>query len=184
MQLPIRMFMCLTLLTIMCIGGSAQSPLQGNPPARVIAAGNPLVLQGIHDLAVVVYAPPKELAAFGLDQTTLQTDVELKLRLAGINVLSSKENERTPGFPHLTVTIEAMRMDAPIQDVFMFNLKVRLRENLLSVRMPRSTILSIPTWEDGSSGVIGVNKIPQLRENVKDRIDKFLNDYLTANPKK
>jgi hypothetical protein len=39
-------------------------------------------------------------------------------------------------------------------------------------------------WETDSVGSVGKNNIRQIREVVADLVDKFINDYLAANPKK
>ena len=39
-------------------------------------------------------------------------------------------------------------------------------------------------WETDTQGTVGKSNIRQIREVIGDMVDKFINDYLAANPKK
>jgi len=56
-------------------------------------------LKGLHGVEVVVENPGPEVEKHGLTRQQIQTDVELKLRLAGIKVFSEKERLLSAGMP-------------------------------------------------------------------------------------
>src|SRR5690349_8518843 len=60
-------------------------------------------LKGIDGVHVVVETLADAVKQDGLSAQDIQTDVELKLRLAGIKVLTQKENLAMPGYPCLYV---------------------------------------------------------------------------------
>jgi len=55
-----------------------------------------------------------------------------------------------------------------------------------NVYVPRIECLrSLPVWQSNQSVfTVGPNKIGQIRDEVKDKLDELLVDYLKANPKK
>lgn len=64
-------------------------------------------LRGLKGVLVLVEALKPEIEADGLRRDSIQTDVELKLRLAGIKVLTEEECLKEPGCPWLYVYINA-----------------------------------------------------------------------------
>jgi hypothetical protein len=62
-------------------------------------------LRGISALEVVVEDLPDGAKLLGLTKESIQTDVELKLRLAGIRVVTQKEDLQLPGMPTLYVGV-------------------------------------------------------------------------------
>jgi hypothetical protein len=64
-------------------------------------------LKGISAVYVVVESLPDGAKALNLTIDSIQNDVELKLRLAGMRVLSQQEGESLPGAPHVYVVLPA-----------------------------------------------------------------------------
>jgi hypothetical protein len=133
-------------------------------------------LKGVH---VLVEAISPEVERIGLTRNQLQTDVELRLRKAGVRVLTQKECFETPGMPYLYVLIHIGFIKH--LDGYIFATTVSLKQ---TVRLAGGgqTIGSI--WEGRGLGFVGPEKIGQIRGMINDRVDDFINDYLAANPKK
>ena len=68
-------------------------------------------LRGLNGVQVVIEALTPKMEEDGLAAKQLQTDVELRLRAAGIPVLSQAEALNTKGMPYLYVNIRAKSSD-------------------------------------------------------------------------
>ena len=81
----------LTTVAVLCVwglfvcGGSAQTEMDRKS------------LRGLKGIAVVVEALQPEAERDGLTKSQIKTDIELKLRQAGIHVLTTEESFKTPG---------------------------------------------------------------------------------------
>ena len=60
-------------------------------------------LRGLKGVQVLVEGLSPELRDANLDATMVQNDVELKLRQAGIKVVTKTESSTTPGMPALCI---------------------------------------------------------------------------------
>jgi hypothetical protein len=128
-------------------------------------------LKGINGVQVLVEDLSDSAKALGLERETIQTDVELKLRLAGMRVLSEEEGNNTPGNPSLYVNVRVVRSAAAVA--------VELKQSVRSVRNGELTLGT--TW---SAGGVGTNLTAEsIRRHIKDYIDAFLNAWLSVNPK-
>ena len=72
-------------------------------------------LKGLTGVHVLLEDFTERAKRAGFDKRTFQTDVELKLRMAGVIVLNKTEAMNSPGKPTLTLTVTALpsRSGAP-----------------------------------------------------------------------
>jgi len=149
-------------------------------------------LRGLKGVYVSVEHLSTEAKKYGLTRQNIQTDTELRVRQNGIRVLTIDElHKRYQAF------IEGgfKRMDAA---VFYVNVNIGIDEevgdaavniNLQVVQpafLPRERDIvfgDATTWQNGCVFLCELSKITGVRESVKNRVDIFINDYLTANPK-
>ena len=77
----------------------------------VMASENPYVelLLGIKEFAVLIENLPPEIKREGLTENIIRTDVELKLRLIGIKVITWGERLKVPGAPYLYVSANIIK---------------------------------------------------------------------------
>ena len=130
----------------------------------LLARGEPSTLEGITAAKVI-----------GLNVETIQTDVELKLRLAGMHVATEKERLHLPGMPILYINVGLTSPPVAANIDVEFHQNVRLERN-------RSLVANISTWD---RGVLLANPTAQrIRDLIKGKVDLFLNDWLSVNPKK
>jgi hypothetical protein len=135
-------------------------------------------LPGVH---VLVEEINPEAQKYGLTKQALQTDVELQLRRYGIKVISEEEMLRTKGMPYLYIRLNCVIRD-PSSAI---SIEVKLEEiALLTTRYPVMACSNATTWEKCIVAIVGVLKIETVREDVRDLVNEFINDYLAANPKK
>ncbi len=117
----------------------------------------------------------------GLNETQIRTDVELKLRLAGITVYEQGKTWNDPNKAELAVTITVACMPDVIFCATSTDLSLKQAVSLLSNPVVATGVF---TW--GSARVGLKNKasiVESIREDIKDLLDMFLNDYLSVNPK-
>ena len=138
-------------------------------------------LQGLKELGVVVEDLHSSIKADGLEESTIRTDVELKLRLAGIKVVPMEEISRTPGGEHLHVNVNVL----PLQNApaYAISYSVELRESVHLSRDPMIVVPGAITWSTGGVAIVMKGNITRVRDKIKDFLEEFINDYLAANPK-
>ena len=113
----------------------------------------------------------------GFNQQTFQTDVELKLRLAGIQVLTQQESLATPGSPYLYLNVNALHDQHG--EIAAYGTRLHLWQGVRLIREPSITAFA-STW---SVSGVGYGKLSNVRNAVKDRVDQFINAWLSVNPK-
>lgn len=131
-------------------------------------------LPGVYVL--VEYFDEQNKAA-GFDERIFQTDVELKLHLAGIKVLTEKEKSATPRKPRLYFNVKAMHKQPGKKHAYSISLTSQQM-----VRLVRNGALAYGamTWSVGS---VGYGDLPFIRNGVKDLVNMFINAWLSVNPK-
>lgn len=132
-------------------------------------------LKGVHVLVEEMDPQPERM---GLSKAQIQTDVELRLRKGGVMVLTKEEMQETPGMPYLYLDVDTF-FNSDIHLVA-FSIRVELHE---SVTLARGFKTVGAIWETHSIGDVGKDNIREIRNSIGDKVDKFINDYLAANPK-
>ena len=134
-------------------------------------------LVGLKGMEVIVEDTGPEAENLDLTKAKIQTDVEMRLRKAGVRVLTKNERFKTPGMPYLYVNVNArIKQGLPL---VVFSVIVDLKEK---VTLARGFETYGAIWDCSSSGAAGVGDIRAIRAFVGDRVDEFINDYLAANP--
>ncbi len=133
-------------------------------------------IRGITGIHVAIYVQPFFLKYEGLSKSKIQTDVESELRLAGIKVLTKQELKKEKGQPVFYIYINGMKGPG---NTLVYEIGVRLMQDASLVRKPNYTFLA-PTWEVGT---IGFGDRKNIQTDIKDKVDQFINAYLSVNPK-
>jgi hypothetical protein len=169
-------------------GGDMQKLFLGTLAALVISlsvfvaitlGGMDEVLKGLNGVHVVVENIDREIEQGGLTKTQLQTDVELRLRIAGVKVLSKDEWRKTKGRPILYVAVQAFKTSS---QQYIFTIRVLLKEVTVPLRTPGVEWFA-DTWTQPLRYGIS-SSLDTIRSGVKDQVDIFIDDYLSANPKR
>jgi hypothetical protein len=66
--------------------------------------------------------------------------------------------------------------------LYAYSIAVEVSQIVNSRVQPKYLLLAT-TWSAHSFGTIGGDNLRQLRDSVKDKVDRLINDYLAANPK-
>ena len=136
-------------------------------------------LKGLEGVGVVVEDLEAEVEQGGLNTTSIRTDVELKLRQAGITVLTEAEVLAAPGGPILHINVSTV--GGPLYAYFV---GVELCQDVRLDRDPSIRIFTAVTWSVGAVGTVGRSNLRDIRNSIKDHVDEFLNAYLSVNPKR
>jgi hypothetical protein len=126
---------------------------------------------------VLIETLPPEAIQGGLTTDILRTDVELRLRRSGVNVLTRAQF--LSGGPELYLSVNLL---CDRVGLCAFGPKLDLIQQVTLARDP-SIIIPATTWSIASVGTVGQNKIPGIRRDLADLVDHFLNDYLAVNPR-
>ena len=127
-------------------------------------------LEGVY----VLISLDEKIPQVELLKSQSRTDVEAKLRIAGIKVLLDK-----PGVPWMRVRLDSL---TNIQDiVYMVHLDLIQDAHLIkNYKLTRLT--RVITWSTGY--LRRTYRIEDIRSDIKDLTDQFINAYLSVNPKK
>lgn len=135
-------------------------------------------LKGIKALRVVVEDLKPDIEKDGVLKRIIHTDVELKLRMAGIKVIDIPNLKEGNSFLYVNANILKSNNDT----FYTYNISVNLKQDVFLARNNKLCFGAI-TWNSGSIGIIGKGELPEIRQDIKDHIDVFINDYLEMNPK-
>ena len=130
-------------------------------------------LKGITALDVLIEnLRPSEIAD-GLTKDQLQTDVEMRLRKAGVTVV------KDVNAPYLYINVNLFKDP---NGLYSYHFAVEFSQTVVTVS--NQTSLSVPTWSVGQVGTVGRQKMSgAVRAIVGDMVDEFLSAYFSANPK-
>ena len=133
-------------------------------------------LKGIESLHVMVGSLPAEAEKAGLTRNQVQTDVELRLRKAGVRVDTSDS-----GVVLLYVNV-AVQTNQNLPRLFAVAVSLLLVQPAYLERNFDYAVAT--TWQKGTFGFVGENIFRNtVRETVGDLVDAFINAYLEENPK-
>jgi hypothetical protein len=139
-------------------------------------------LKGLNGVGVVVESLRAEMDQVGLNRTSIQTDVELKLRQAGVTVLTRAEVLAAPGGPYLYIIVNTTTSTGAL---YAYVINVQLLQDIRLDRDPSIRIIDTATWSVAGFGTVLRNNLRNvIRDTIKDRVDIFLNAYLSVNPRK
>lgn len=160
-------------ISIVCTETAAPGSGKGRPALRG--------LRGLRGVQVVVEDLEPEIEAAGLTRAAIQTDAEVKLRLAGMTVLSEAEMLNTPGVPYLYINANVL----PAKRLWAFNLDLSLNQGVLLERDARLPGMNAATWGLGRLGTAPVSDgAARIRGEIQDLLNIFINAWLTVNPRR
>jgi hypothetical protein len=176
---PMNFNRILTLAVAFCI-------LSFFAPANSFSLNCEDCLKGLEGVEVLVEEVKAELEEFNLTAIQIQTDVEAKLREAEIKILSKEENEKIQPLrkPYLYVKIKTHKLPWK-RLVVAYNIEIALKQLVTLPAQPNSSRKPFfaPTWYKNIVGAAVPKDFPEIREGVHQLMDKFIKDYLAANPK-
>jgi Putative peptidoglycan binding domain len=139
-----------------------------------------VTLRGLAGVYVMVIHLEPDVERAGLTKQQLQTDVELRLRQAGIRVLTQNERLGVPGAPMLEVLVTSILREDGLC-AYRSDVSVYQRAYMLETDTSSATV---SIWSTGSVGTVGVHNLSaSVRGQVRNHVDRFINAYLSVNPR-
>lgn len=149
----------------------------------VLAADNEL-LRGLQAVYVTVTDFDAKIAQEGgLYEHELRTDAELKLRLAGIKVVTESDAHKLDYPVQLHLYTAIAKAQVALVSVYYYWVGVKLLEFVKPLRKP-GHIARAPIWESGFSFGYNEANLSKVRQSAQDHMDQFINAWLSVNPKK
>jgi len=137
-------------------------------------------LYGVKGICVAINELGDDAKAAGLTVEGLMDVAELKLRLAGIHV--NRYDGWTASEDKAALAIGIGGGKATQGSFFCFSIRLDFKQKVYLQRMP-SLSNQATTWSKGMTGWCSENVFRErVRQQVKDLVDTFINDYLMANP--
>ena len=155
--------------------GAGQAPLsvRAAGPGTGDGAVQRSSLRGIRTVEVIVERADTD-ASGELPTSTLQTEAELRLRLAGLEVKAGRDS-------HLHICVQ--RLQLPTTDECVYSVRVELNQ---AASLTRDSTIFLPTrtWHTELMGIVETRKLNEaIQDAVGDLMDQFVNAYLSVNPK-
>jgi hypothetical protein len=135
------------------------------------------LLRGVDGFRLAVDRIKPEIERDGLFRSTLLTDMELRLRMAGIRVLSAEEAESQPDAPCLYLYLDALKCSLG----YAYRIRLTLMEPVKLMRNNMrvlATVLRVPDE-------LGVTaQLSDIRDAAGDFVEEFIKAWKLANSKK
>jgi hypothetical protein len=136
-------------------------------------------LRGLTEVSVLVEYLPDDIEREGLSREHLRQDIEVRLRLAGLRVLTTSEVAKSPGAPYLYVAVYAIT--GPTVNVNAYAIALTLKQLVQLSRNP-ATELFVTTWEGPTlPGLLSAPRVLDIRNRISDAVERFIIDYQTVN---
>lgn len=162
------------ILVLMCVAAAAAAA-RADEQAWSIDS-----LRGLRALDVIVEPLPVDAEKDGLRRPTLQADIELRLRRAGITIV----NDRTVPWPEAAVM--RLRMDGLKRELDQgsfteYKLTLEVLQGVALIRDP--AVRSVDAqWQRTTEGVqLSTMLVQSVRDGLRELIEHFVDDYLAAN---
>jgi hypothetical protein len=136
-------------------------------------------LRGLSGVYIMPENPLEEDAVRGgLSQDNIRAEVERQLRHAGIRVLSREEWEQEPGKPYLQVWPKVLK--GGVLGGYMYHITVEFKQYVTLFRSPSVQVFG-STWSTEYMGY--TPELRDIRDKMKERIERFIDAYRSVNPK-
>jgi hypothetical protein len=134
------------------------------------------ILKGVDRVRIEVARFKPEIERDGLFRSTLQKDMELKLQLAGMKILSEDEAPNSSNCLCLYLDIDALKCSIG----YVYRVQVILKEMVTLARKP---VKSIGTTYSTPDHFSISQSLSEIRENARDVVDEFIKEWMEANLK-
>jgi len=137
-------------------------------------------IRGIKGVHVLIEILGQDEIRDGLTADLILKDVELRLRKNGITVLTEAGMRIYPGNPLLYINTNFRKMKNV--SAYVYSLSIEFDQNVTFERNKLS--MRAVTWNLGTVGYTPINNLNSVRKDIKGLVDRFINAYLSVNPKK
>lgn len=135
-------------------------------------------IRGLRGVYVAIEPNIPEIKEDELTEDQLRADTEMRLRLAGIKMLTLEDLQETDGHPRLCVYVAIMSLKTGKGYVVRIN--VELHQTAYLARDP-DILADAATWRNETMGIS--HSLDDIRNRVKDLVDRFVMVYRSVNPR-
>ncbi len=143
------------------------------PNERVTLAG----LAAVH---VVVNELGTEFAREALSRSSLQVEMEGRLRQAGLRVLTPDQALTSSGRPTLELRVTLMR-SAETPQLYVYSVDLALRQQIRLTRDRAIESFAVTWREDPEVGTVGAGRLAAVRDAVRAKVGRFITVWQTVN---
>jgi len=137
-------------------------------------------MKGLTGFAVVVEDVGSKKTA-GVDPAKIKSNIEAKIKAAGIKVLSADEASKAPGDPHLSLNLDSITAkDGTVS----FELTLAVFQACTLARDASMKVPDCNTWSRGKVGRANSGIPAFIDTQIASEVDAFLRAYAEVNPKK
>ena len=133
----------------------------------------------VHITTPDLTSPEINIAYKGVTKDSILIEAELHLRKLGIPVLTEDEYIRLPSAAILDVSLNILK--PADRNFYAYDVDLTISE--LIYPEGQDSAMSADVWHRGSLGIVGVDAVSGISDNMGHLLDDFANDYLAANPK-
>jgi len=134
-------------------------------------------LKGLPGIGVLVESLDPDLEKDGLTADLLTMDTFSRLRLAGIRFLTTAERRATLADAYVHVNLKTLKNE---KGLYAYSIDVAVRQVAVLMNGERAIC---PTRETGGMGTVGADGVREVRGVVKDKVNEFIDAWLSVNPK-
>lgn len=142
-----------------------------------LSAADRELLRGLDGFRLAVDRIRPDVERDGLFRSTLREDMELRLRMGGVKVLSEEEAEKNPDAPYLYLYVDALKCSLG----YVYKIRLSLMEPVKLIRnnaKVSATVLRIPDE-------LGItSNLSEIRDAAGEFVDEFVKAWKAVNPKK
>ena len=156
------------------VGLASPAPALDTPNERVTLAG----LTGVH---VVVTEMSAEAEREGLTRSSLQAELESRLRKGGLRVLGATEALTSTGRPTLELRVILIRSQEASQ-LYVNSVDLTLRQQIRLTRDRTIESFAVTWSEPPDVGAVEPARVSAVRDAIRAKVEQFVSAWLAANP--
>jgi hypothetical protein len=138
-------------------------------------------LRGLREVSVLVEYLPDDVEREGLSLEHLKRDIEVRLRQAGLRVLTISEIANSPGAPYLYVAVYPLT--GPSLNFNGYAIGLTLKQLVQLSRNPTTEFFAT-TWEGPAPpSSLSAPSVFDIRTRISDAVGRFIIDYQAVNPR-
>src|SRR6476659_3256039 len=138
-------------------------------------------LRVLKEMSVLVEYLPDDVEREGLNREHLQRDIEVRLRQAGLHVLTISEVANSPGAPYLYVAVYPITGLSVTVNTYAVALTLK---QLVQLSRNPGTELFATTWEGPIYlSSLSDSRVHDIRSRIFDAVGRFIVDYREVNSK-
>ncbi|HEV8440419.1 MAG TPA: hypothetical protein VGT40_20205 [Methylomirabilota bacterium] len=165
----------MALIVTLLVGLAAPALALDTPNERITLVG----LTGVH---LVVYDEMHgEGERAGLGPSSLQAELEQRLRTAGLRALSASEALRSLSRPTLELRLKLMR-SREVPQLYVYAVGLALRQQIQLARDRTIDSFAITWSEPPEVGTVEQARLSVVRDAIRAKVEQFITAWQAANP--